>query len=72
VAYTPPAGAGLFTFPDLSGLCQDALDQRGGWLRLRLSQDAEATQSNLLRLDSSDATTAANRPKLTVSWAPAP
>ena len=68
VAYTPPAGTGLFTFPDLSALCQDAIAARGAWLRLRISQDAEATQSNLIKLDSSDASTAANRPRLTVAW----
>jgi hypothetical protein len=68
VSYTPPTGTGLFTFPDLTTLCQDALDQRGGWLRLRISQDAEGTQSNLIKFDSSDAGTAANRPKLTVTW----
>jgi hypothetical protein len=68
VVYAPPNGTGLFAFPDLSALCQDALAQRGGWLRVRISQDAEATPSNLVKLDSSDAATAANRPKLTVSW----
>jgi hypothetical protein len=68
VAYTPPPGTGLFTFPDLTALCQDALAARGGRLRLRISQDAEATRSNLLKLDSSDAATATNRPKLTVTW----
>ena len=68
VAYLPPGGTGAFTFPDLSALCQDALDQRAGWLRLRISQDAEATQGNLIRFDSSEAGTAANRPKLVVIW----
>jgi hypothetical protein len=68
VPYTPPAGSGLFTFPDLSALCQDALANRGGWLRLRISQDAETTQSNLIKFDSSDASTASNRPKLSVTW----
>jgi hypothetical protein len=68
VAYTPPGGTGLFTFPDLSVLCQDALANRGGQLRLRITQDSEATQSNLLRLHSSDATTPTNRPKLEVIW----
>jgi hypothetical protein len=68
VAYTPPGGAGPFAFPDLSVLCQDALANRGGWLRLRISQDSEATPSNLIRLDSSDATTTANRPRLVVAW----
>jgi hypothetical protein len=68
VAYTPPAGTGPFTFPELKALCQDAVALRGGWLRLRLSQDAEATQSNLLKFDSSDASSAANRPKLSVTW----
>jgi hypothetical protein len=68
IAYTPPAGTGPFTFPDLSALCQDAIAQRGGWLRLRISQDVESTQSNLIKFDSSDASTAANRPKLTVTW----
>jgi hypothetical protein len=68
VAYTPPSGTGSFTFPDLSALCQDALDQRGGWLRLRISQDSEATPSNLIRWDSSEASTPTNRPKLVVTW----
>jgi len=68
VAYTPPAGSGRFTFPNLAALCQDALSQRSGWLRLRISQDSETTQSNLFKFDSSDASTAANRPKLTVTW----
>jgi hypothetical protein len=68
VAYTPPAGTGQFTFPEMTTLCQDAVSQRGGWLRLRLTQDSEATQSNLLRFDSSDASSAAARPRLSVSW----
>ena len=68
VAYTPPAGTGLFTFPNMAALCQDALAARSGWLRLRISQDSEATQSNLIRFDSSDADTAANRPRLVVTW----
>jgi len=68
VPYTPPAGTGLFTFPDLSALCQDALASRGGSLRLRISQDLENTQSNLIKFDSSDATTATTRPRLTVGW----
>jgi len=58
VPYTPPAGTGAFTFPELKQLCQDALAQPDRRLRLRISQDAEATQSNLLKFDSSDATTA--------------
>src|SRR5262249_30524410 len=69
VAYGPPAGPGPLTFPDLTALCQDAVAARGGWLRLRISQDAEATQSNLIRFDSSEGSTAPNRPKLTVTWA---
>jgi hypothetical protein len=68
VPYLPPAGTGRFTFPDLTPLCQDALAARGGWLRLRISQDAESTQSNLIKFDSSDAVTAANRPELSVTW----
>jgi hypothetical protein len=68
IAYTPPVGTGPFSFPDLSALCQDAIAQRGGWLRLRISQDVEGTQGNLIKFDSSDASTAANRPKLTVAW----
>ena len=71
VGYIPPAGTGPFTFPELSALCQDALANRGGWLRLRISQDAESTQSNLIRLDSSEATTATHRPMLSVMWSPA-
>jgi hypothetical protein len=68
VAYTPPAGTGLFTFPSLVALCQDAISQRDGWLRLRLSQNSEATQSNLIKFDSSDASTATSRPRLSVTW----
>jgi hypothetical protein len=67
IAYTPPAGTGAFTFPDLTPLCQNAIAQ-GGWLRLRINQDAETTQSHLFKFDSSDATTATNRPKLSVTW----
>ena len=70
VAYTPPAGTGLFTFPSLNALCQDAVTNRGGRLRLRISQDAEATQGNVIKFDSSDAGTAANRPRLAVTWTP--
>jgi hypothetical protein len=70
VAYTPPGGTGPFTFPALTALCQDAVAQRGGWLRLRISQDSESTQGNVIKFDSSDAGTATNRPKLTVSWTP--
>ena len=68
VPYTPPAGTGAFTFPDLTPLCQEAVAAEGGWLRLRISQDAEATQGNLIKLDSSDGATAATRPKLSVTW----
>jgi hypothetical protein len=68
VAYTPPAGTGLFTFPNMASLCQDALTSQGGWLRLRISQDAESTLSNLIKFDSTDASTAANRPRLSVTW----
>ena len=68
IAYAPPATTGPFTFPDLSALCQDAVTQRGGWLRLRVGQDAEGTQGNLFRFDSSDASTPTNRPKLSVTW----
>jgi hypothetical protein len=68
IAYTPPGGTGPFTFLDLSALCQDAITAQVGWLRLQISQDAENTQSNLIKFDSSDATTPANRPKLSVTW----
>ena len=68
VPYTPPTGTGLFTFPNMAALCQDALTAQGGWLRLRLTQDSESTQSNLIKFDSSDVSTAANRPRLTVTW----
>ena len=68
VTYTAPTGTGLFTFPNLAALCQDALVNRGGWLRLRISQDVETTKNNFIRVDSSDATTAANRPRLVVTW----
>jgi len=70
VAYTPPTATGLFTFQNLTGLCQDAVTSRSGRLRLLITQDAETTQSNLIKFDSSEATTAANRPKLSVTWHP--
>jgi hypothetical protein len=68
VPYTPPAGTGLFTFPNLATLCQDALTQQGGWLRLRISQNAESTQSNLIKFNSSESATATTRPRLIVTW----
>jgi hypothetical protein len=68
IAYAPPVGTGSFTFPDISPLCQDAIAAQGGWLRLRISQDAESTQGSLIKFDSSDATTATTRPKLSVTW----
>jgi hypothetical protein len=68
ISYVPPTGTGLFTFPSLSLLCQDAVRSQGGWLRLRISQDSESTQSNLIKFDSSDGTTLTNRPTLKVTW----
>jgi hypothetical protein len=68
VAYTAPAGTGLFTFPNLATLCQDALVNRGGWLRLRIAQNAETTKNNFIKLVSSDGTPATGRPKLSVTW----
>jgi hypothetical protein len=68
VAYPPPPGTGPFTFPALTPLCQDALANRGGRLRLRISQDAEGQTSNVLRFDSSDATSPSARPRLSVTW----
>jgi hypothetical protein len=68
VAYTAPAGTGLFTFPNLATLCQDALVNRGGWLRLRIAQNAETTKNNFIKILSSDGTPATDRPKLTVTW----
>jgi hypothetical protein len=70
ISYTPPTGTGPFTFPDLKVLCQDAVANQAGWLRLRISQDLEGTQSNLIKLDSSETNTVANRPRLTVTWSP--
>jgi len=70
VPYTPPAGTGAFTFPDMTALCQAAIGEAGGWLRLRISQDAEGTQGNVIKFDSSDGATAANRPRLSVTWRP--
>ena len=42
VAYAPPTGSEAFTFPDISGLCQDAVTNRGGVLNLMIKQDADA------------------------------
>ena len=42
VAYTPPTGSEAFTFPDITGLCQDAITNRGGMLDLMIRQDADA------------------------------
>jgi hypothetical protein len=67
VGYTPPSGTGLFTFPDISALCQDAIDN-GTWLRLRLTQDSESSKNKFFKFDSSDASSASRRPKLVVTW----
>jgi hypothetical protein len=42
VAYAPPTGSEAFTFPDIAGLCQDAVTNRGGLLDLMIKQDADA------------------------------
>ena len=42
VAYAPPTGSEAFTFPDITGLCQDAVTNRGGALDLMIKQDADA------------------------------
>jgi hypothetical protein len=68
VTYVPPTSTGPFTILNLTALCQDAVTNRGGWLRLRISQDVETSQSKLMRFASSEATTLANRPKLSVTW----
>jgi hypothetical protein len=70
VPYNPPSGTGFFTFPNLATLCQDAVAQRGGWLRMRISQNSEASKSNLIKFDSSEASTASRRPRLVVTWTP--
>jgi hypothetical protein len=42
VAYAPPTGSEAFTFPDITGLCQDAVTNRGGALNLMIKQDDDA------------------------------
>lgn len=69
VAYVAPGGSGTYTFPDMTALCQDAVDVESGHLRLRIAQDAEGTVSNQFDYKSSDTTTAAsNRPRLSVTY----
>ena len=42
VAYAPPTGSEAFTFPDIAGLCQDAVTNRSGVLNLMIKQDDDA------------------------------
>jgi hypothetical protein len=42
VAYAPPTGSEAFTFPDIRGLCQDAVTNRSGALDLMIKQDDDA------------------------------
>src|SRR5581483_870274 len=49
VAYTAPAANGFFTFPSMTALCQDAITNRSGWLRLRINQDNESTSNHNFR-----------------------
>ena len=70
VAYTAPVASGTYTFPSLVALCQDAVTSRGGQLRLEIKQDTESVTDNRFDYKLSETTTAANRPALTVSYAP--
>jgi hypothetical protein len=71
VAYAPPSSGGPFTFPDLAGLCQDAIANRGGKLDLFVKQDADAPgataeMSFARRTDSTER----ERPSLEVVYTP--
>lgn len=57
-----------FTFDDITSLCQDAITNRSGILRILWKQDSEAVQDNNIQFTSSDGGTAAQRPKLTVNY----
>jgi hypothetical protein len=71
VAYTPPTGSEAFTFPDITGLCQDAVTNRGGALNLLLKQDDDApgatAEMSISRFTDNDPD---ERPTLEVSLAP--
>ena len=70
IAYGEPT-TGTFTFPDLSSLCQDAVDNRGGSLDVMIKQDDDAPGATAefgfsRRTDSLPA----ERPMLMVVFAP--
>ena len=71
VAYAPPSSAGPFTFPDLSGLCQDAIANRGGQLDLLVKQDADAPAATAeLSFARRTDSTERERPSLEVVYGP--
>jgi hypothetical protein len=77
VPFEPPMAPGLFTFPSLQALCQDAVSQRDGALDLLIRQDVDqegACTGTCVARDfcsrSSDYTTATDRPVLVVRFTP--
>jgi hypothetical protein len=77
VPFTPPAATGAFTLPSLQALCQDAVQNRAGILDLVVAQTADQNGAcagtcvpHEFCSRSSDYSTAANRPRLVVGYAP--
>ena len=71
VAYSPPTGSEAFAFPDITGLCQDAVTNRSGALNLLIKQDDDApgatAEMSFSRFTDNDPD---ERPTLAVTLAP--
>jgi hypothetical protein len=77
VPFVPPTVVGLFTFPSVQALCQDAVTQRAGSLDLLIRQDVDqegACTGSCVASDfcsrSSDWGTPTDRPSLLVGYTP--
>ena len=71
VAYEPPEREGAFTFPNLTGLCQDAVTLRSGDLNLMIKQDADAPGVTAeLAFSRRTDSVEAERPRLQIVLAP--
>lgn len=71
VGFSAPTATGSFAFPDMTSLCQDALDVQSNRLRFRIAQNVDANSpatDTYFLSTSSDGATAANRPLLTVTY----
>jgi hypothetical protein len=77
VPFAPPAAVGMFTFPSLNALCQDAVSNRAGALDLVIRQDVDqdgacagACVPHEFCSRPSDYATASARPMLVVGYVP--